>query len=192
MAERKRIHYVEVMPEGYELALGKFVVAFAKAEAQLFLFAEALFKWSRADAQLFLSSDRVHDLTGKIRKYYKSHNLPLPEGGFVDETLNQLATINQIRDDLVHYGLALEFGTGPVATPALRKPNARVAAISNDILGQMTDDLLAIVDRLFTFSMYPDPEAVQDSIVYPKLHAPWRYTRRAPGNANPKKSGGGR
>src|SRR5579864_7665570 len=110
MAERKRIHYVEVMPEGYELALGKVVVAFAKAEAQLFLFAEVLFKWSRADAQLFLSSDRVHDLTGKIRKYYKSHNLPLPEGGFVDETFNQLATINQIRDDLVHYGLALEFG----------------------------------------------------------------------------------
>jgi hypothetical protein len=166
-------------------ALGRFVTAYALAEAGVHITARHFSGLSDEHARVIFGGMRLGDLSERLRKltddtqYFSE----------IDELLTQLDGISKERDKLVHRLVEYDSKAGLTVTNKLTVKsieNVEVRNFSVQELSDMESDCKRIYFRLTSQIKGIDgPSAAKFGFTILGLHAPWQYKR--PQQANKKK-----
>lgn len=96
----------------HHAALGHFIDQFSRAEHAVSLFLADRAKLERPIAKALLSGVRIDAGISLIRRVYEARGLTIEP--YIDSALRQLALINGVRNDLVHYGTRFDDDGAPV------------------------------------------------------------------------------
>lgn len=180
----------------YHLALGRFIEAFANTEHWLTRVLWDIAKVDEPTGRAIFSGTRASGAIPFIRRIHEARNATLEAN--LQRAFEQLATINTMRDRVVHWGLSVE-GTA-LFDAQLVVSNKHIAhspdkllsfPISDGILDDMTADLVTIIHafRVHLISQWEDTD-VKAELLRGQAQialAPWRYRSSAPAS-NPGKS----
>lgn len=160
------------------IALGRFVLQFAQAEAFIFEALKVLGGVTDEFARAALSGVRGLDAISYTRRLLKLKK--------IDETLQRpfleafehFTPINDARNLIVHFGIDVA-GPWAVSTNrhrALTEADVRVIPVSTEMLDQMTDDCDKM-SCIITFAMfaYERAKVTPDRASRNELQRPWRY-----------------
>jgi hypothetical protein len=137
----------------FELALGRFIIAFADAEAELH---KVLVQYSQVSdpvARALFSGTRAKGMIDFIRSIAHNSAMPTDRRDDLEYVFGQLAAINTMRDHLVHHTSDSYSFDDPkkrivANTRASRYGNAKGYEIGADTINAMTWDLYAISNHL--------------------------------------------
>src|SRR5688500_3306553 len=87
----------------FELALGRFIIAFADAEAELHRVLIHYSQVSDAVARALFSGTRAKGMIDFIRSIAHNSEMPAERREDLEHVFGQLAAINTMRDHLVHH-----------------------------------------------------------------------------------------
>jgi hypothetical protein len=168
--------------QDYLIRLGGFVTVFAGIEALLHEALRHYTKMPFRTANAILSGIRVDAAMSFIKRISDAEHFPKEIKDEMKYVFDQLALINQMRNDILHYGLA--FGAGDfIVTNAMfahTEDHIRNLNISPQTLSEMTSDLIKIRSHM-TMWIHGDVIrlAIKDSgNSYPydeHISSPWRY-----------------
>jgi hypothetical protein len=137
---------------GYYGTLGLFVHSFAHAEGWLFMYLCRVAEVDEDTARAIFSGVRVHDPVSFIKRIAEVRNEPLSNE--FDEALSQLLIINDVRNHILHHSMHQETIGGKTTRiisnrhRALTPDRRREMLVSEDILGNLCDDLETITNFL--------------------------------------------
>lgn len=137
----------------FELALGRFIIAFADAEAELY---KVLIQYSQVTnpvARAIFSGTRAKAMIDFIRSIAHNSAIPADRRDDLEHVFSQLAAINTMRDHLVHHVSESYAYDNPkkrivANTRASRYGNAKGFEIGADTINAMTWDLYGISNHL--------------------------------------------
>ena len=137
----------------FERALGRFIIAFADAEAELY---RVLVSYSKTDdsvARALFSGARAKGMIDFIRSIAHNTSMPPERRDDLEYVFAQLAAINSMRDHLVHHASNSYSFADPnkrivANTRASRYGNAKGYEIGAETIDAMTWDLYAIGNHL--------------------------------------------
>jgi len=140
----------------FHKAYGRFMIAWADAEAELYRVLKAYAKVSDAVARAIFSGTRAGVMIDFIRAI--AHNTEMPEDrrSDLEHVFRQMREINSMRDTLAHhasdsYGIDQAKPTDRLFTNSdrvSRYGNERIERISVETLNAMTEDLYGISNHL--------------------------------------------
>jgi len=137
----------------FERALGRFVIAFADAEAELHKVLVSYCKTDDAVARALFSGTRAKGMIDFIRSIAHNSAMPTERRNDLEYVFTQLTAINSMRDHLVHHSSNSYSFNDPkkrivANTRASRYGNAKGYEIGIETIDAMTWDLYAIANHL--------------------------------------------
>ena len=161
-------------------ALGRFITAYALAEAGVHIAARYFSGLSEKNARVIFAGMRLGDLSERLRKL----TLNTSHFSSVDELLLQLDVIGTERDKLVHRLVEYDPKHGLTVTNKLTVKsleNVEIHNFSIDELEAMKEDCTRIYFRLTAEIKGLDgPSATKHGVTILSLYGPWRYKRPQP------------
>jgi hypothetical protein len=175
----------------YHQALGCFVDSYAHVELLTFLALRWHTKTSADIARAVFSGVRVNEALGYFRRLAEIGAIDAKEWSALSPVVDQLKTINQRRNDILHHGAdGVASGEGVVSNQAMALKLDRIQSfpISPEILDDMTADLHKITAHLLTRHLgrpslrgkHPELDAV--------LSRAWQYKQKQAPVQKPGKS----
>jgi hypothetical protein len=154
-------------------AFGRFIAAYALAEAGFHVAARHFSGVSDDKARIIFSGMRLLDLVGRLRDLV----IGTSAAPLIDELKTQIDIIGTERDQFVHRIVAVQRGglkvTNHLTAKSVSSVKPKIFSLSE--LEAMTRDCLAIFARLRVLSDHSGDL---------RLHGPWRYIR--PSQGRPK------
>lgn len=161
----------------YWQALGRFIEAYAITESMMFHLlvlycrilpdiGKAIFSGTRLDASIKL-----------IRRIMAAIDVSDERNKELERVFAQLLLINEVRNDVIHYGSHETLNSGRISSNFTRAhvpENIIVRPMSSDVLDAMTGDLEMITSLLFVHVGLNDEESIKARTVRPHSVA-WRY-----------------
>jgi hypothetical protein len=135
----------------YYDALGRFLAAYARAEATAQILLWHVSGIDLETARIIWPSMRVKSIAEMVRKLYRERKQKMPP--LVDEALSHLVAITGIRDNAVHYATETdERGNRYVANmhQQFHLDDPAMGIVSVQLLHTLTADLAIIVIRFMT------------------------------------------
>lgn len=155
----------------FHYALGKFVSQFARAENMLFMFLGHVVGIDHRTLTILASGAKIDACISFIRRTHDAHNVAISDQ--IDDALARLATINNVRNDLLHYGMMPNF---TVSTVLKALPNkGRTYRVTTEDLSDAEYDL-AKITFMFSAAMNTvigPPHEIQ--AIQQVIASPWRY-----------------
>jgi hypothetical protein len=183
------IPYGETTATYYE-ALGRFITAYASAEAGVHELTRCLSKLSEEKARVIFAGMRLGDLTDRIRAMLRTDKVDEKICSEIDTCLVHLDKIAEARNKLVHRAVTFERGKLTVtnAWTAKTKDSIQRDTFGRDDLDSMAADCESIFLRLIDVAR---PSTSNESPLGLSsfrewLKRPWQYTPAPP--ASRKKS----
>ena len=172
--------------EHYE-AVGRFITAFATAEAAVHILARKLTGLPDETARALLSGMRLSDVTDRIRAMMRINKLDASIQAEIDACLIQLNNIGERRHRLVHRTSIFHDGALLVSNVMINKTaaNSEMDAFKEPELKTMKSDARIIYLRLNKISNPDHHNAELNSI----LQQPWRYKHVPSKTPYPKSAG---
>lgn len=167
--------------ERFEKALGRFIIAWADAEAELYQVLLNYSKVSHPVGRALFSGTRARNMIDFIRSIAHNTAMEKERKEDLEYVFNQMTTINTMRDHLVHHASSSYSYKEPqkrvvANTRASRYGKAVGYEVSAETIEVMTDDLYGIANHLNmhwgprTGPFTPWREDPEDS-----LQTPWSY-----------------
>jgi hypothetical protein len=157
--------------EPYFAALGRFIAAYANAEAQVHILARRLTKLNDAKARIVFSGMRIGDLADRIRGLFRVADASTKRYSEIDGCLRQLDLIGTQRNNLVHRFVNYQKG-GIIATNIVTSKSISTHEFDTFTIADpenMDSDCTAITLRLAFSRRKMKPE------IKTWVNAPWRY-----------------
>lgn len=153
-------------------AVGRFVTAYANAEASVHMLARRLSGLSDEKARIVFGGMRLPDISGRVREMMKLDTADAASYSEVDACLLQLSVIAERRHKLVHRSTTYFQGLLLVTNALTVKSTAHTESETYEIrdLEDMQFDCMSIYLRLTRIS---NPEALLALDAIEKQ--PWRY-----------------
>lgn len=171
-------------------ALGRFIAAFATAEAIIHILTRKLSGLSDEKARAVFAGARLPDVTDKLRHFMRLDKLETPICSEIECCLTQLGHISDRRHKLIHRGATYFAGTFIVSNVQIAKSteNIEVETISEQTLADMAADCGSIYLRLD--AVVAQPSKAEAPLVKHLKEQPWRYTPPPPKiqNQQPRKA----
>ena len=168
--------------DNYYRALGKFINEFAKTEELLMLMLARATGLKHREAAAIFSGTRLRSGIDGIRRLHEAKDMAVSPA--LKEAFEQLASINTMRDRLVHWGIEPD-GDQFIASNMLRAHAERVRRdirISSTVIVNMTRDIHDIQKTLTLFVLNTqgsdDPiEGARDGLRHQcdPRERPWRF-----------------
>ena len=172
----------------YLLALGEFIDQFARTEAMLHYVLRHFAKTSQNIGNAVFSGVRVDAAVSFIRRIAEVEDPGETARKQIDFLFTHLAEINNLRNDIVHYGSEIRGGGRRVTTNrimALTADRIRERAVSPEILRDAASDLNKINIHLSAHLLIHMPNQIMEGF-RPILDASWRYKPHAQGSNHRK------
>lgn len=127
--------------------LGRFVLAFAQAEAYLRLTLAEYGRVPEAVAKVALAGIRTDDAISYLRKLFKAGSLDSKMLAGYEDVFSHLEPMKETRNFILHHGIdRIGYGFATTNRAKMLNPkDAKVIPISGDILEQMIDDRMSLV-----------------------------------------------
>jgi hypothetical protein len=183
-------------PEGkerlraYYEALGRFVDMFSIVEAAVTFTLRAYAKTTPAISKVIFAGIKVDVGTNYIKQLAAAINTPKDICDDLVNVFQQLGTINNVRNGVLHYGaVSIAEGSGFVSDEIKAKGEPTVFPISNITLDDMTADLSKIATHLNYRHLGRTPPlgAFGKAALEEILQRAWRYKHPSPPRAPSKK-----
>ena len=145
-----------VYDEDFHKAYGRFVIAWADAEAELYLVLKAYAKVSDAVARAVFSGARAGNMIDFIRAIAHNTEMAADRRTDLEHVFRQMTAIKSMRDRLAHHATE-GYGIDPAkltdrlftnSDRVSRYGNERTDRISAETLNAMTEDLYMISDHM--------------------------------------------
>ena len=169
----------------YFYLLGYFVSVFAIAEGKVARLLWALAGVEPPVAQAVFSGVRMDAAIGQITRILDATEVTGAEREVLSASLRQLAAINRMRNDILHYGThddGDEYVIDKFVTIHVAERASEIR-ISLDTLGRMTTDLLVIIGVLLKWWMatgHPSGRATHPALALDDVPHTWLYTPPQP------------
>ena len=178
---------VRAADEPYYAALGKFIAAYALAEAGVHVLARIVVGIGDEQARVVFGGMRRQDLTERIKKLLRLRGASDEASAEVSECLDQLVAVGQHRHQFAHGLVSISERALVVTdiTTAKSVASALSEAYSLELLDDLRSDCSAIWNRLtwigseekMRYETGCRSEAPQ---LLAAMRGPWRYRRRVP------------
>jgi hypothetical protein len=164
----------------YWQALGEFIETFSATESMLFTYLSIYAGLAHYSAKALLSGIHVDQIINYIRRMWYARP-PDPEIALqLGAAMTQLALINNVRNNVVHFASTATFGEERISTNisrALKAEKVREYRVSARIIKSMVSDLNEITDCIiYALTVLIQPPTARDSLeTQIVLSSSWQY-----------------
>jgi len=169
----------------YYAKLGRFITAYASAEALVHLVLRFLSKMEDGRARVVFGGLRIHDATGLIRAFLELDPLPDGRSRRITDCLDHLSKLQDKRHKLVHRDVTYE-NEGFVASNKLTAKHVTMVEtdrVTGPELEAMKEDCVDVYIKLLD-ALAPGVWKGNDW-AEPRVQQPWRYKRAPRANRSP-------
>jgi hypothetical protein len=169
-------------PAKYLAALGRFVHAYSQIEMHMTIVLWIAAKVNFDIAPALLSGVRIDAAIGLIGRVLDARKIDDQNRTDLEATLRQLAILNKMRNDILHYGAKADADGELVVSNKVSahvESRLRETIVSAQTLDDMTYDLDTIWVRLHVYGFRITAEGMGFSGMPgfdQRLQRPWRYT----------------
>jgi len=169
----------------YFAALGRFISAYALAEAAAMMLTRSLSGLEDERSRIAFGGMRLSDISERLRKFAELEELPDEKIDCIEDCLQQLSQIGKQRDKLVHRRVSYEEGHIHVSNSFTSKSLLSFEEDKFSIydLKRMQSDCETIYIRLHTIE-YPNLLGNAKWGDIRILHSAWKYTPPSPKRDN--------
>lgn len=169
----------------YHISLGQFVTAFSQVEATLLRTVWVLARLEAPYAQAILSGVHIDGAISYVRRIAEAEEWDVDKWRDWKRVFDQLAAINRLRNDLLHFGAAMVGDVWVVSNVSVahRPQKVREIYITPKILDAATRDLgtITLLLTIFGGERVGTVYGMKPHALERLRRAPWRYRPQQPG-----------